>query len=93
MQYLSRLIKSSKNCVKPAKYCLTTLGLDGDATYRMSKWIQKIQVSILEPLRNVDKVESAMCEILMKSNRLHCFAFYGPKLDIQAKMYMAKKIL
>lgn len=27
-----------KNCVNLAKYCLETLGLEEDVTYRMSKW-------------------------------------------------------
>ncbi len=49
--HLEQMMKEFKNRVKLAKYCPTILGLDGDVTYRMSKWIQKIQVNILELLR------------------------------------------
>ena len=85
-----------KNCVKLAKYCLTTLGLDGDVTYRMSKWDPENPGKYLGTVEEWDKVESAMREILDEIGLDYTeasgeAAFYGPKLDIQAKNVYGKE--
>lgn len=85
-----------KNCVKLAKYCLTTLGLDGDVTYRMSKWDPENPGKYLGTAEEWDKVESAMREILDEIGLDYTeasgeAAFYGPKLDIQAKNVYGKE--
>ena len=88
--------KEFKNCVKLAKYCLTTLGLDGDVTYRMSKWDPENPGKYLGTAEEWDKVESAMREILDEIGLDYTeasgeAAFYGPKLDIQAKNVYGKE--
>ena len=85
-----------KNCVKLAKYCLTTLGLDGDVTYRMSKWDPENPGKYLGTADEWDKVESAMREILDEIGLDYTeasgeAAFYGPKLDIQARNVYGKE--
>ena len=85
-----------KNCVKLAKYCLTTLGLDGDVTYRMSKWDPENPGKYLGTAEEWDKVESAMREILDEIGLDYTeasgeAAFYGPKLDIQARNVYGKE--
>ena len=85
-----------KNCVKLAKYCLTTLGLDGDVTYRMSKWDPENSGKYLGTAKEWDKVESAMRAILDEIGLDYTeasgeAAFYGPKLDIQAKNVYGKE--
>ncbi len=85
-----------KNCVRLAKYCLTTLGLEEDVTYRMSKWDPENSDKYLGTAEDWDKVEGAMREILDDIGLDYTevageAAFYGPKLDIQAKNVYGKE--
>jgi threonyl-tRNA synthetase len=85
-----------KNCVKLAKYCLTTLGLEEDVTYRMSKWDPKNPDKYLGTAEDWDKVQDAMRKILDEIGLNYTeaegeAAFYGPKLDIQAKNVYGKE--
>ena len=85
-----------KNCVKLAKYCLTTLGLEEDVTYRMSKWDPENPDKYLGTAEDWDRVEGAMREILDEIGLEYTeeageAAFYGPKLDIQAKNVYGKE--
>lgn len=85
-----------KNCVKLAKYCLTTLGLQDDVTYRMSKWDPENSGKYLGTAEEWEKVEGAMREILDEIGLDYTeatgeAAFYGPKLDIQAKNVYGKE--
>lgn len=85
-----------KNCVKLAKYCLETLGLEEDVTYRMSKWDPENPDKYLGDAEEWDRVEGAMREILDEIGLEYTeeageAAFYGPKLDIQAKNVYGKE--
>lgn len=85
-----------KGCVELAKYCLTTLGLQDDVTYRMSKWDPENSEKYLGTAEEWDKVEGAMREILDDIGLEYKeaageAAFYGPKLDIQAKNVYGKE--
>ena len=85
-----------KNCVKLAKYCLETLGLEEDVTYRMSKWDPESPDKYLGGAEEWDRVEGAMREILDEIGLEYTeeageAAFYGPKLDIQAKNVYGKE--
>ena len=85
-----------KNCVALAKYCLTTLGLEEDVTYRFSKWDPDNADKYLGTAEEWDKVESAMKVILDEIGLEYTeekgeAAFYGPKLDIQAKNVYGKE--
>ena len=53
-----------KNCVNLAKYCLETLGLEEDVTYRMSKWDPENPDKYLGDAAEWDRVEGAMREML-----------------------------
>lgn len=85
-----------KGCVDLAKYCLTTLGLENDVTYRLSKWDPNNKEKYLGDEATWDRVQNKMREIL---NHLGIefteaegeAAFYGPKLDIQAKNVYGKE--
>jgi threonyl-tRNA synthetase len=82
--------------VKLAKYCLTTLGLEEDVTYRMSKWDPKNPDKYLGTAEDWDKVQDAMRKILDEIGLNYTeaegeAAFYGPKLDIQAKNVYGKE--
>ena len=85
-----------KNCVKLAKYCLETLGLEEDVTYRMSKWDPESPDKYLGGAEEWDRVEGAMREILDEIGLEYTeeageAAFHGPKLDIQAKNVYGKE--
>ena len=85
-----------KECVSLAKYCLTTLGLENDVTYRMSKWDPNNQSKYLGTEEIWNQVQDMMRTIL---NHIGInfveeegeAAFYGPKLDIQAKNVYGKE--
>lgn len=83
-------------CVNLAKYCLTTLGLEEDVTYRLSKCDPKDMSKYLGTLDEWMRVEDIMRRML-KENDIEFTeeegeaAFYGPKLDIQAKNVYGKE--
>ena len=91
-----QLEEEFRGCVDLAKYCLQTLGLENDVTYRMSKWDPSNQEKYLGTPEMWDEVQNAMREIL---NHIGIeftesegeAAFYGPKLDIQAKNVYGKE--
>ncbi len=85
-----------KGCVRLAKYCLTTLGLEEDVTYRMSKWDPNNSEKYLGTEEEWNKVQDAMRVILDEIGLDYVeadgeAAFYGPKLDIQAKNVYGKE--
>ena len=85
-----------KNCVKLARYCLSTLGLEEDVTYRFSKWDPNNADKYLGTAAEWDKVQDAMRKILDEIGLDYKeaegeAAFYGPKLDIQAKNVYGKE--
>ena len=91
-----QLEQEFKGCVDLAKYCLTTLGLQDDVTYRMSKWDPANADHYLGDAVMWDKVESTMRTILDDIGLEYTeaageAAFYGPKLDIQAKNVYGKE--
>ncbi len=85
-----------KSCVKLAKYCLTTLGLEDDVTYMFSKWDPNDSGKYLGTAEEWDKVQGLMREILDDIGLEYVevegeAAFYGPKLDIQARNVYGKE--
>ncbi|MBS6645659.1 MAG: threonine--tRNA ligase [Clostridiaceae bacterium] len=91
-----QLEEEFKGCVDLAKYCLTTLGLADDVTYRMSKWDPSNPDKYLGNAGLWDEVEGMMRTILNDigidyTEEAGEAAFYGPKLDIQAKNVYGKE--
>ncbi len=85
-----------RGCVDLAKYCLTTLGLQDDVTYRLSKWDPNNQGKYLGNEETWNKVQDMMRTILNHIGIQFTeaegeAAFYGPKLDIQAKNVYGKE--
>jgi len=83
-------------CVNLAKYCLTTLGLEEDVTYRLSKCDPNNMGKYLGTLDEWMRVEEIMRQMLRANNIEFTeeegeAAFYGPKLDIQAKNVYGKE--
>lgn len=91
-----QLEEEFKGCVDLAKYCLTTLGLKDDITFRMSKWDPENPDKYLGTPKLWDEVEGMMRNILDDIGIEYTeekgeAAFYGPKLDIQAKNVYGKE--
>lgn len=91
-----QLEEEFKGCVDLAKYCLTTLGLQDDITFRMSKWDPENPDKYLGTPELWDEVEGMMRTILDDIGIEYTeekgeAAFYGPKLDIQAKNVYGKE--
>ncbi len=85
-----------KGCVDLAKYCMTTLGLQDDVTYRLSLWDPNNQEKYLGTEEMWNEVQDTMRQILNDIGLEYTeeegeAAFYGPKLDIQAKNVYGKE--
>ena len=85
-----------KGCVDLMHYCLSTLGVEEDVTYRLSLWDPDNADHYLGDAESWDYVQNYMRKIL---NDLQIdykegvgeAAFYGPKLDVQAKNVYGKE--
>ena len=79
-----------QNCLNLAIYVLTTLGLQDDVTYRLSKWDPANREKYLGDEAYWEKTQDALRQILIEKGLSFKeadgeAAFYGPKIDIQAK--------
>lgn len=91
-----QLEEEFKGCVDLAKYCLTTLGLEEDVTYRLSLWDPNNQEKYLGTEEMWNQIQQNMRDILNHigiqfTEEEGEAAFYGPKLDIQAKNVYGKE--
>ena len=85
-----------KGCLELAMYCLRTLGLVEDVTYRFSKWDPINKSKYLGDAEHWERTQDKMREILQHlgvpfTEEEGEAAFYGPKLDIQAKNVYGKE--
>ncbi len=85
-----------QNCLNLAIYVLTTLGLDGDVTYRLSKWDPSNREKYLGDENYWESSQEALREVLISKGLSFTeaegeAAFYGPKIDIQAKNVYGKE--
>ncbi|MHB8129208.1 MAG: threonine--tRNA ligase [Mobilitalea sp.] len=88
--------KEFADCLELAMYCLQTLGLENDVTYRLSKWDPNNKSKYLGDEEQWEKMQSKMREMLLHlgvnfTEAEGEAAFYGPKLDIQAKNVYGKE--
>ena len=85
-----------KGCLDLAMYCLETLGLQDDVSYRLSKWDPNNREKYLGNEADWEKMQDKMRELLVQNKVPFTeadgeAAFYGPKLDIQAKNVYGKE--
>ena len=85
-----------QNCLELAMYVLKTLGLQDDVTYRLSKWDPNNTEKYLGDEQYWESTQDAIRKILIKNNVPFTeadgeAAFYGPKIDIQAKNVYGKE--
>ncbi len=91
-----QMVEEFKGCLALAKYCLDTLGVGDDVTYRLSKWDPNNKEKYVgsaevweETQDNIRKVLNEL-EIPFYEGEGEA-AFYGPKVDIQAKNVYGKE--
>ena len=91
-----QMVEEFKGCLALAKYCLDTLGVGDDVTYRLSKWDPNNKEKYVgtaevweETQENIRKVLNEL-EIPFYEGEGEA-AFYGPKVDIQAKNVYGKE--
>ena len=85
-----------KNCFDLAYYVLSTLGLQDDVTYRLSKWDPANKKKYLGDDDYWNRTQEALREVLREKGVPFVeadgeAAFYGPKIDIQAKNVYGKE--
>lgn len=85
-----------KRCFDLSYYVLDTLGLEEDVTYRLSKWDPKNKEKYLGDDDYWNRTQEALREVLREKGVDFVeadgeAAFYGPKIDIQAKNVYGKE--
>ncbi len=83
-------------CIDLALYCLKTLGLDEDVTYRLSKWDPENREKYLGDEEYWEKTQGVIRDLLVEKGLPFTeadgeAAFYGPKIDIQLKNVYGKE--
>lgn len=91
-----QLEQEFKNCLALSVYFLTTLGLKEDVTYRFSQWDPNNREKYIGTPEQWDEAQGIMKKILDHLGISYYVgvgeaAFYGPKLDIQAKNVFGKE--
>lgn len=90
-----QMVEEFKGCLALAKHCLQTLGLEEDVTYHLSKWDPENREKYIGEPQVWEETQQHMRDIL---NELHIdfvedvgeAAFYGPKVDINARNVYGK---
>ena len=90
-----QMVEEFKGCLALAKYVMETLGVEEDVTYRLSKWDPNNTDKYIGDAETWEKTQQHMRDIL---NELDIdfyeaegeAAFYGPKVDINAKNVYGK---
>ena len=85
-----------KGCLHLAQYCLGVLGVQDDVTYRLSKWDPNNKEKYLGDDEYWETTQDAIRNILVDQGVPFVeaegeAAFYGPKIDIQAKNVYGKE--
>ena len=85
-----------KRCLDLAHYVFTVLGLEKDVTYRLSKWDPNNKEKYLGDENYWNSTQDALRQVLKEKNVPFYeadgeAAFYGPKIDIQAKNVYGKE--
>ena len=83
-------------CTELCHYVMTTLGIDGDVTYRLSKWDPNNTDKYLGDEEYWNSTQQYLRDVMDKNNIKYTeadgeAAFYGPKIDIQAKNVYGKE--
>ncbi len=91
-----QLEQEFKGCLDLAMYMLKICGLDGDVSYRFSKWDPNNTAKYINDPAKWEHAENEMQKILDNIGLKYSIgideaAFYGPKLDIQIRNVYGKE--
>ncbi len=91
-----QMVEEFKGCLALAKHCLTTLGVEEDVTYHLSKWDPNNREKYIGEPEVWEETERHIREILIELDipfveDVGEAAFYGPKVDINAKNVYGKE--
>lgn len=91
-----QMVSEFKDCIALAQYCLQTLGVEEDVTYHLSKWDPENREKYIGEPEVWEKTEEDIRNILNELNipfteDIGEAAFYGPKVDINAKNVYGKE--
>ena len=83
-------------CTELCNYVMKTLGIDGDVTYRLSKWDPQNKDKYLGDDEYWNSTQQYLRSVMQENNIQFTeadgeAAFYGPKIDIQAKNVYGKE--
>lgn len=91
-----QLEEEFKGCLELAKYCLETVGMLEDCTFRFSQWDPNNKEKYIGTPEQWEEAQSIMGKILDDLQVNYTIgideaAFYGPKLDIQYRNVFGKE--
>lgn len=91
-----QMVEEFKGCIALAKYVMTTLGLQDDITWHLSKWDPENREKYIGEPEVWNETEQHIREILIELGLPFVedvgeAAFYGPKVDINAKNVYGKE--
>ena len=91
-----QMVEEFKNCLALAKYCLETLGVNEDVTYHLSKWDPENKAKYIGEPEVWNQTEQHIRDVLTELEipfveDVGEAAFYGPKVDINAKNVYGKE--
>ena len=91
-----QMVEEFKGCLALAKYCLETLGLEGDVTYHLSKWDPDNREKYIGEPEVWEETQQHIRDVLNALNitfteEVGEAAFYGPKVDINARNVYGKE--
>lgn len=91
-----QMVEEFKKCLALAKHCLSTLGVEEDVTYHLSKWDPENREKYIGEPEVWEETQQHMREIMDEleikyTEEVGEAAFYGPKIDINAKNVYGKE--
>lgn len=91
-----QMVEEFKGCLALAKHCLQTLGVEEDVTYHLSKWDPDNREKYIGEPEVWEETQQHMRDILTELEidfveDVGEAAFYGPKVDINAKNVYGKE--
>lgn len=91
-----QMVKEFKDCIALAQYCLQVLGVEEDVTYHLSKWDPNNKEKYIGDAEVWNQTEAHIRQMLEELNipfteDVGEAAFYGPKIDINAKNVYGKE--
>lgn len=91
-----QMVEEFKGCLALAKHCLQTLGVEEDVTYHLSKWDPNNREKYMGEPEVWEETQQHMRGIMDELDIAYVedegeAAFYGPKIDINAKNVYGKE--